>query len=335
MRRVARLVLLVVLSGCSAAIGSGATTQPETSTASTRAGLASTSALAPTTTMGRPTSQAATNGAHTESISLYTDGAVRSALVRVPATLSRKAPVVLALHGSDGSAADLERITGYDEIADREGFFVVYADGLPIDLGAGFISRSWNSGECCEPATSAQVNDVGFLDTLLDMVLRRYSVDANRIFVVGHSNGAIMAQLLACRLSDRLAGVASVAGSLDDTVSCEPSRPVPFLEIHGTADQNVLWEYGQRSVSQWREFDRCTDENRQFITGEVTTTRWSTCADDTEVVFASIEGADHPWPSQRTPTFDGLEISLALDATEVTWSFFSSVSRRQMASHPG
>ena len=277
----------------------------------------------------------AKNLARTESISLYVAGAVRSALVRLPATLSSaKAPVVLALHGSDGSAAGLELITGYDEIADREGVFVVYADGLPIDLGAGFVSRSWNSGECCEPATSAQVDDVEFLDTLLDMVLRRFPVDPNRVFVLGHSNGAIMAQLLACRLADRLAGVASVAGSLDDTVTCEPSRPVPFLEIHGTADQNVLWEYGQRSVSEWRAFDRCVDQANQVVERDVTTTTWSGCADNTVVRFVSIEGADHPWPSQRTPTFDGLAISSALDATEATWSFFSSVSPRQTASHP-
>lgn len=340
MRRVAGLVLLAALVGCSANVGTSASSRPSRSSAITLVAVEPTSAVtqpatsAPTST-SLPASALAESG-RTESISLYVDGAVRSALVRRPATpSSAKAPLVLALHGSDGSAADLERITGYDEVADREGFFVVYADGLPIDIGAGFVSRSWNSGECCEPATSAQVDDVSFLATLLDMVLRRYPVDASRIFVVGHSNGAIMAQLVACRLADRLAGIASVAGSLDDTITCNPSRPLPFLEIHGTADQNVLWEFGQRSVVEWRAFDRCPDQSDLVVHGDVTTTTWSACANDTVVQFASIEGADHPWPSQRTPTFDGLEISSALDATEATWSFFSSVSPRRTASRPG
>jgi polyhydroxybutyrate depolymerase len=274
--------------------------------------------------------------ARTDIISLHFDHTIRTARVRLPAELSAaKVPLVLALHGSDGSAADLERLTGYDQIADREGIFVAYADGLAIDLGAGFVSRSWNSGECCEPATSAQVDDVGFLTALIDALIKKYPIDRDQVFVVGHSNGAIMAQLLACRIADRLAAVASVAGSLDDTIGCAPSRPVSFMEMHGTADQNVVWDYGERAISDWRGFDQCGGSNPPVADGTVTTTTWMHCSDDTRVLFISIVGADHPWPSQKTPTSDGLPISYAVDATETTWSFFSSVSREQKALRRG
>jgi poly(3-hydroxybutyrate) depolymerase len=109
---------------------------------------------------------------------------------------------------------------------------------------------------------------------------------------------------------------------------------VPFLEIHGTADQNVAWEYGERSIVDWRAFDRCTETSDIVPIGPVTTTSWLMCANDTRVQFVSIDGADHPWPSQRTATLDGLPISFAVDATEATWSFFSSVLPGQTASRP-
>jgi polyhydroxybutyrate depolymerase len=202
MHRVVTWILLVATVSCSAP-GHDAT--PAISTPSIAAPQASAAVSSSTATTlaltSTSTSTAARDEGRTDVVSLYVNGAVRTARVRLPATLSGpKAPLVLALHGSDGSARGLEQLTGYDAVADREGFFVAYADGLPIDLGAGFVAQSWNSGECCEPATSAQVDDVGFLTALIEDLQRRYPVDPDRTFVVGHSNGAIMAQLLACRI---------------------------------------------------------------------------------------------------------------------------------------
>jgi polyhydroxybutyrate depolymerase len=275
----------------------------------------------------------------TQDVLVESDGALRSALVHTPEQPKYRGdtplmPLVLALHGSDGSAADMEAFTGYDELADREHFVVAYADGLLVQ-GDGYTSRSWNSGDCCEPATSAGVNDVAFLSELLDRLIARYPVDPERVFVVGHSNGAIMAQVLGCRLADRIAGVASVAGALDDTQSCNPDRALPFLEIHGTYDQNVMWDAGQSGVSAWRSLDRCSDQSTQSTSGSVTTTSWEQCRGNATVEFISIDGAEHPWPSRRTPTNDELNVSFALDATEATWAFFSSVSPAQTASNPG
>jgi polyhydroxybutyrate depolymerase len=274
----------------------------------------------------------------TQEVVVAVDGALRSALVHTPERPKYRdntplMPLVLALHGSDGSAADMEELTGYSELADREHFVVAYADGLLVQ-GDGYASRSWNSGDCCEPATSAGVNDVAFLSDLIDRLIDRYPVDPQQVFVVGHSNGAIMAQVLGCRLADRVAGVASVAGALDDTQSCNPDRALPFLEIHGTYDQNVAWDAGQNSVLAWRSFGRCSDQSTQSTDDSVTTTTWDECRDDAIVQFISIDGAEHPWPSRRTPTDDELNVSFALDATEATWAFFSSVSPAQTALNP-
>ena len=275
----------------------------------------------------------------TEDVVIESDGVPRSARVHTPEQPKYRddaplMPLVLALHGSDGSAADMEALTGYDDVADRQHFVVAYADGLLVQ-GDGYASRSWNSGQCCEPATSAGVDDVAFLSDLIDRLIARYPVDPERVFVVGHSNGAIMAQVLGCQMADRIAGVASVAGALDDTQSCNPDRAVPFLEIHGTYDQNVAWDAGQSSVSAWRFFDRCSDRSAQSTSGLVTTTSWEQCRGNATVEFMSIDGAEHPWPSRRTPTNDELNVSFALNATEATWAFFSSVSPAQTASSRG
>lgn len=275
----------------------------------------------------------------TEEVVVESHGALRSARVHTPAQPKYRddaplLPLVLALHGSDGSAADMEALTGYDEVADQQHFVVAYADGLLVQ-GDGYASRSWNSGQCCEPATSAGVDDVAFLSDLIDRLIARYPVDPERVFVVGHSNGAIMAQVLGCRMADRIAAVASVAGALDDTQSCNPDRDLPFLEIHGTYDQNVAWDAGESSVSAWRQFNGCDGYGSRSTDGSVTTTTWEQCRGNAMVEFISIEGAEHPWPSRRTPTNDELNVSFALDATEATWAFFSSVSPAQTASSRG
>jgi polyhydroxybutyrate depolymerase len=277
----------------------------------------------------------ATVPSRTEDVVVALDGALRTALVHSPTETLGGAPValmplVIALHGSDGSGADLEAVTGYDDVADREGFVVAYADGLLVQ-SYGPSSRSWNSGQCCEPATSAGVDDVAFIEALIDRLVDRYPVDPQRVFIVGHSNGAIMAQVLGCRLADRIAGVASVAGALDDTQSCNPSRGVPFLEVHGTYDQNVSWDAGEKSVAAWRQFNGCDGYGSRSTAGAVTTTIWDECRTGATVQFVSIDGAEHPWPSRRTPTNDELNVSFALDATEATWAFFSSVSPAQTA----
>jgi polyhydroxybutyrate depolymerase len=272
----------------------------------------------------------------TAEVVVAVDGALRTAVVHTPEETIGAAPMplVIALHGSDGSGTDLEALTGYDDVADREGFVVAYADGLLVQ-GYGPSSRSWNSGQCCDPATSAGVDDVAFIEALIDRLVDRYPVDPERVFIVGHSNGAIMAQVLGCRLADRVAGIASVAGALDDSQSCNPSRGVPFLEIHGTYDQNVSWGAGEHSVAAWRQFNGCDGYGSRSTEGPVTTTTWGECRTDATVQFVSIDGAEHPWPSRRTPTNDDLNVSFAVDATEATWAFFSSVSPVQTASRLG
>jgi polyhydroxybutyrate depolymerase len=241
-----------------------------------------------------------TDIARTETITINSGGRDRFALVHLRAHQTMLLPVVIALHGSSSSAGTLQAETGFDDTADRNEFIIVYPEGLRING-----EQSWNSGECCEPATSAAVDDVAFIRDLIAQLKATYPIDPTRVFVTGHSNGAIMAQKLACRLTDRITAVASVAGALDDASSCHPSRPISMLEVHGTADKNVFYEYGRESAQAWRSFDNCVQELSTNVARGLSV---SACTNGTAVELLTIDGGSHAWP------FDG---------AQMVWNFFA------------
>ena len=261
----------------------------------------------------------------TAAISLVSDGLPRTAIVHVPATGNGSgAALVVALHGSSSSGHAFEAITGFDAVADRERFIVVYPDGLPVADGSGAVSRSWNSGGCCPPATTAGVDDVAFISDLIDYMNAHYAIDPARVYVVGHSNGAIMAQRVGCVLADRIAAIASVSGALDAQTPCHPAVPVSMLEIHGTNDPNVDYANAPRAVSAWRQFDQCPNNGEVEAHPPVTTEHWAGCARGSSVEFVTIDGGGHPWPGTSVPALDGAPISTAVDATTTVWTFFAT-----------
>jgi polyhydroxybutyrate depolymerase len=246
-------------------------------------------------------------------------GRSRTAVVHVAARLPPAgAPLVLVLHGAGSDSARFEAKTGYDELADRDGFIVAYPDGV-LDSGS---SRTWNAGSCCPPASTTGVDDVSFLVGLVDRLASTLPVDRSRVYAVGHSNGAMMAQRLGCEASGRFAAVASVAGALE-VAACVPARPVAMMEIHGTADGQVSLAAAVSGVDSWRRADRCGSTATTKSDGPVSTQTWE-CDQGAVVQLVRVAGADHPWPGGRTPPPAGQRASDALDATTVTWAFLST-----------
>lgn len=246
----------------------------------------------------------------------------RSAIVFVPSGAKGKLPVVLNFHGGGATARGQIVTSGMNEPAERLGFVVAYPEGT----GVGSIGRTWNAGDCCGPAMKRGVDDVSFARALVREVSKRVRIDDRRIYAAGLSNGAQMAYRLACEASDLFAAVAGVA-SVGVLPNCRPSRPVPILHIHGTADPTALYEggtcggayaeltarlLGRRSISRsglwrcepvedfvkgWAERSGCTGKTRTFRSKGaakcVTTTR---CAAGSEVAFCTVEGGGHTWP---------------------------------------
>ena len=138
-------------------------------------------------------------------------------------------PLVIYLHGYGWTAEQDMNYTRLYEVADTTGYIVVYPSGAPY----------WNSGISDNPdLATSDVDDVGFINALIDTLSAQYSIDFERVYACGYSNGGFMSYKLACQLSNRIAAIASVGGVMPNSLmkNCNPLRTMPILEIHGTND---------------------------------------------------------------------------------------------------
>lgn len=147
-------------------------------------------------------------------------------------------PLLLCYHGYTSTARNHMTYTNFNNIADREGFIVVYPQGARLKG-----KNHWSVGGWTNEST---IDDVDFTRVLIDSLSQRHPIDTTRIYATGMSNGGYMSLLLACQLSDRIAAVASVTGSMTPEMyrDCAPTRPVPILQLHGTADAVVPYQGG-------------------------------------------------------------------------------------------
>lgn len=183
---------------------------------------------------------------------LCQDGRARTAVLHVPDAAAgvEAVPLLLMLHGGGGNADQFRQASGMDAVADELGFAVLYADGTPARRAEQV--RTWNAMACCGRAYERQTDDVAFLGRLLDGALARYPIDAARVGVAGHSNGAMMAYRLAAERSDVVTAAMPVAGAIGGqldaaspvAVIAEPAEPVSVLVIHARDDDHVPYEGG-------------------------------------------------------------------------------------------
>lgn len=233
------------------------------------------------------------------------------------------AELVFNLHGYTSNAGQQVIYSNMNPVADTAGFIVVYPDG---------INNAWNSFSI--PAGSS-ADDVGFINTLMDTFIARYNVDTTRIYACGMSNGGFMSYKLACELGDRIAAIASVTGLLDRGVmlSCDPGRPMPVLQIHGTADATVPYNggFGLGSVDStmtfWKGYNNCPanviiDSIPDYNTSDNSTAirySYQFCDSTTRVQLIKIVDGAHTWPGS------GIVIGTTnqdISASVEIWKFF-------------
>jgi len=256
----------------------------------------------------------------------------RTYTVHVPARVDSSAglPVVVMLHGGGGNAQVSERVTGFSDLADEEGFLVVYPNGT----GRSDRRLTWNAAACCAYAHDQNVDDVGFIDAMLDAIAAEFSPDMSRVYLTGHSNGSMMTYRLGCELAERFAAIAPVAGALNDAV-CEPAKPLPVLILHGENDENVPFAGGASSgsgfpgederidrsveyaVETWVGLDSCTQPGQMTTTDSAVITTHSDCASGVEVQMQMLVGWGHAWPSPNANP------PAAVDASQLIWEFVS------------
>ena len=199
--------------------------------------------------------------------SIQVDQEARTYLLHLPEGFSADStyPLLVAMHGGFGSAQQMESSTQLSEKADEEGFIVVYPEG-----SEGFLNiRTWNAGGCCGYSQDNDIDDVGFINALLDSLIADHPIDENRIYATGMSNGGMMAYRLACELSDRIAAIAPVAATMVYT-DCAMENDIPVIHFHSYLDSNVPYDGGigdgfsdhynpplDSVLNAWADFSAC------------------------------------------------------------------------------
>lgn len=173
------------------------------------------------------------------------------------------APLVILLHGYTSSGQQTESYVRLTPLSDEYGFVYAYPDGTR-DL---FGYRFWNATDACCNFFGSNVDDSGYLLSLIRAIQNQCTIDPRRIYFVGHSNGGFMSYRMACDHSGVVAAIASLAGmTYANPNDCAPSRPVNILHIHGTNDAVIAYNGGcivncypsaVNSVEQWAAFDGC------------------------------------------------------------------------------
>ncbi len=272
-------------------------------------------------------------GDHTRS--LVIGDQARSYAVHVPSSYDpgRPTPVVLALHAAAMNGAAMARFCGLNETADRAGFVVVYPNGT----GSTPFFLYWDAGG----VRGRPSDDVGYVAKLLDDLATVVHVDPRRVYATGMSNGAMMCYRLAAELSDRIAAIAPVAGTMA-IETCRPRRPVPVLHFHGTKDglvlfggpderipKNLKFLSVDASIRAWAEADGCPETPAVFEVPDlaedgtrVLRKSYGPGRGGSEVILYIIEGGGHTWPG-REPRIPYLGRSTRdIAANDLIWEFF-------------
>jgi polyhydroxybutyrate depolymerase len=277
------------------------------------------------------------------------EGIVRDVAVFDPRKTSEHSarPAVIVLHGGLGDDDDAVTLSfaKLNTLAAEDDFLVVYPNG---------VGGHWNDGRNVQRyvAQRERVNDVGFLDKLLDELVEKRNVDPEAVFLVGVSDGAMMAHRFACERTGKLRAFVAVIGSMPYNVVRRRSRcgkqPLSVLMINGTEDPIVPWDGGtvtfddqslgrvipvERTFSFWRRHNACEDVNVSMIPdfapndgSRIERRKATGCQNGSKVELFVVQGAGHTWPSgwQYLPESMVGPTSRDIDASIAAWRFFQS-----------
>lgn len=266
-----------------------------------------------------------------QSNTLSFEGNETTYLVHLPLnyTKAKQYPLVLNFGGLGAGAKKHEAYCRMDEVADKKEFIVVYPQSY---------HKGWNTGLGFSRYEHGK-NDLGYINTLLDTLIQKYSINTQRIYSVGISLGGAFSYNLACELSNRIAAVASVSGLMTDSalVYCNPTRDMPILHFHGTRDHIMRYTgmHQARGVEElvklWVLRNHCANQpdtihipNRcKSDKSTVDLIKYSDCQTGAEVWFYKVYKGGHTWPgsAKQFKMIMGRK-NKDINASEAIWEFF-------------
>ena len=249
---------------------------------------------------------------------------IRDYVLYVPETYSHnvETPVMLNFHGGSGDANGHLFIADMRSLADAENFILVYPEGSPLESG----ESHWNP---LPPGAEGKsdANDFGFVEAILDDLEANYRIDSRRVYATGYSNGAGMSYGLACYLSDRIAAIAPVSGSMYNQMqsNCEANHPTAVAIFNGTEDFARPYEgYPgwflpvDDAAAFWANYNNTdqTPQRQEFRSNGLTIERsvYIGGTNGTQVAKYKVVGGQHVW-------FD-LSIE-GSDLNRLIWDFVS------------
>ena len=248
-------------------------------------------------------------------------GGDRPVTVHLPDALANPAPLLILLHSASTSGARLESYMKIAPVAKINGLIYIAPNGTTNIEG----KRFWGASKSCCNKYSQEVDNVAYIDGLIDEISAKIPVDPKRIYLIGHSNGAFMSFTYACK-TDRVTAIVALAGAMDQNPECAPTTPVSLLNIHGTADKVIKVNGGVmnnnsytsaattiKTIASVNQCSNPTTSKRDFeptIKGAETTIINYACDTHTHLQFWKIKDGSH---SPKLPSdFAQLVISFLL-----------------------
>ena len=226
----------------------------------------------------------------------------RSYRLFVPAGDSNKPrPLIVALHGGWGTGKNMQDLTGLDLPAGAAGFLVAYPDG---------VSRAWNAGSCCATPMKNNIDDVGFIKSVVDDVAKSNRIDRQRVYGTGFSNGAMMLYRVACEAPGLFKAIAPASGG-PMFEGCKSPQPISAYLIQGRADPRIPFDGGEfegnyrpgllKIVDQLGQRNACGKEQKTTHTdGGTSCATVQGCPGGIEVSWCGLGGVGHQWAGGRT-----------------------------------
>lgn len=176
--------------------------------------------------------------------------------------LKKNAALFVVLHGGMGTSKHIAEISKFSKYAEKMNFVAIYPQGK---------FKNWNAGDCCANLLEdrgSPPDDVGYIKEVIKNASNRFSIDKNKIYVVGVSNGGMMAYRVGCQLADIVSGIGVIAGNIQYR-DCNPSRPIDVLIIHSKDDENIPYyggvpKRGIRAKLQMDIYDKPVMETAVF-----------------------------------------------------------------------
>ncbi|MBN1575482.1 MAG: hypothetical protein JW913_02965 [Chitinispirillaceae bacterium] len=239
--------------------------------------------------------------------SIKVGSTTRTFIVYAPSGLPDNPALVVCMHGLGGSGSQQRSYSGFDKVADKGKFIVVYPDGIDKSVGSAGWDITGNS-------------DVDFITTLIDNVAGRYNIDRNRVYASGFSMGGMMSHKLACDVPEKIAAIGTASGyPLYGNNNCSPPIPVPICHTHGTADDVVPYSGLEAWIAKFVKADGCPETPATTNpTSKYKREYWGPCKDGSEIVVYHFDGMSHGYVNTSRYSFS---------ASDTFWTFFEKHPR--------